>query len=108
MRELGRTANSSATLYGTVASHDGRGSIFPSHAWYFDDKRVKTVGQVGDVSFPVTRVGPLPIAQIRRMPGPFAAHLRALPPPALTIATGSLKIYPVLRRGHPTGARSSP
>jgi hypothetical protein len=50
----------------------GRGSIFPSHAWYFNDKRIKVVAQTGDRFFPTKY---------------------------LTIAEHSLNLYPVLSAG---------
>ncbi len=71
----------------------GRGSIFPSHAWYLDGRRIQTQGQVADTSFPVTmhhyppRHIPVPVPRISI--------------PSLTIATGALRIYPVLSKGAP-------
>jgi hypothetical protein len=83
----------------------GQGSVFPSHAWYFNDKCVKTIGQASDGSFPVTRAGALPQVQIQRLPG---AHLRALPVPATIIAVNQLKIYPVLSAGAPSWGPQQP
>jgi hypothetical protein len=83
----------------------GKGSIFPSHAWYFNGKCVNVVGQASDASFPVTRYAALPQVQIQRLPG---AHLRAVPPPALTIAVKQLKIYPILATGAPAWGPQQP
>jgi hypothetical protein len=33
----------------------GRGSIFPSHAWYFDGRQIATVPEIGDARFPILR-----------------------------------------------------
>lgn len=82
----------------------GRGSIFPSHVWYFNDTRIKILAQVGDTTFPLSR-GPVPMLAIQRMPG---AHFRALPPPAISIPVNLLKIYPVLSKGAPAGGPQAP
>jgi hypothetical protein len=77
----------------------GQGSLFPSHAWYFNDTCVKTIGQTADHIFPVTRT-PFP-QTITRLPG---AHFANTPAPALTIDTQLLLIYPILSAGAPASS----
>jgi hypothetical protein len=71
----------------------GRGSTFPSHAWYVDGRRVKTVSQTADSSFPRTRIVP---TWVPRIPGTPA--LINMPNPLL-IDERALRIYPVLQAG---------
>ena len=71
----------------------GRGSIFPSHAWYIDGKRVAHSKEAGDASFPKQLFVPSWVPRIPGMPGvvnvtnPFA------------IAVEQLVLYPVLSAG---------
>jgi hypothetical protein len=70
----------------------GRGSRFPSHAWYLDGQRVQMVKQVGDSSFPFRRWSPV-------IPPRFGTGYRA--GVGWEIATEMLQIYPVLAAGKP-------
>jgi hypothetical protein len=71
----------------------GRGSIFPSHAWYIDGKRVARSHEVGDASFPKRLYVPSWVPRVPGMPGmvnmtnPFA------------IAVEQLVLFPVLSAG---------
>jgi hypothetical protein len=76
----------------------GRGSVFPSHAWYIDGKQVMQRAQVSDSNFPSKRVpilGPPP-----GVPVPYMGPRLSIPNP-LSIDVGTLAIYPVLSRGAP-------
>jgi hypothetical protein len=53
----------------------GRGSLFPSHSWYFDSVQIGSVGEIGDSRFPILR------------------GTRSL------IETSRLKLFPVLSKG---------
>jgi hypothetical protein len=80
----------------------GRGSLFPTHAWYVDGKQVKTISQTADMSFPLT-TGPVPMLAVP-MPGVIAPQIT----PKTTIDLQRLKIYPVLAKGAPSsGAQAS-
>lgn len=74
----------------------GRGSIFPSHAWYLDGKRVMRRDQVGDTTFPSRRIpviGPPP-----SMPAPYFGPRLSIPNP-LGIDVSRLALYSVLSKG---------
>jgi hypothetical protein len=75
----------------------GRGSIFPSHAWYLDGQQVMQRAQVSDTSFPSKRVQILPVPPSIPYMGP---RLPPIPNP-LSIDAGGLAIYPVLSKGAP-------
>ncbi len=62
----------------------GRGSIFPSHAWYFNGRCVNKISQASDSKFPWTS---------------------KIPP---VIAERQLKIYPVLTAGAPSSSPQQP
>jgi hypothetical protein len=72
----------------------GRGSVFPSHAWYLDGKQVTTNAQIADTSFPSKQVEILAPPPSIPWFGP-----RLTVPDVLTIDVEALRIYPVLRRG---------
>lgn len=71
----------------------GRGSIYPSHAWYFNGSRIQTQAQVGDDNFPLKPLASFPI------PGP--PTIPVLDVPTMVINEYGLRIYPVLTRGAP-------
>jgi hypothetical protein len=56
-----------ATFAGGKVKLYGRGSVFPSHAWYLDGKRVARSNEIGDASFPKLPLIP------RSMPRPMGA-----------------------------------
>jgi hypothetical protein len=87
-----------------VFSLTGRGSVFPSHAWYFNDQQVRTVAQTGDTSFPTAwRAVCAPVPGYGSIGGytPTMCFPASLGPSQ--IVTSSLKIYPVLSAGAPAG-----
>ena len=88
-------ANGTLKLY-------GRGSIFPSHAWYVDGTQVKTVAQVSDTSFPSKPVVIGPPAYIP-IPGP-----RIVLSNPFQIDTSRLNVYPVLKAGIGAGSPQVP
>ena len=69
----------------------GRGSIFPTHAWYLDGQQKMSQARVGDASFPKV---PLPGAR-QGMYGPLSGQ--AVNP--FKINVESLALYPVLSAG---------
>jgi hypothetical protein len=80
----------------------GNASIFPTHAWYFNDKQVKLQPRVSDATFPCT----LDKMQSDLMKGPpsqAASDLLLATVAANTkIVERSLNLYPVLFVGAPT------
>jgi hypothetical protein len=63
----------------------GRGSIFPSHAWFLNDQMVTRILETGDTTFPVLGV-----------------------PPTSGIDVPKLRLFPVLAAGAPgSGAQSA-
>jgi hypothetical protein len=64
----------------------GSGSIFPSHAWYLDDRQVMSKAQVMDLSFP-RRSNPF---EWEKLPHFFEINVPAL------------LLYPVLSKGAPS------
>ena len=46
----------------------GRGSVFPSHAWYLDGNRVFTQSEIGDSDFPKTPLRQIDVRQLRLYP----------------------------------------
>jgi hypothetical protein len=72
----------------------GRGSIFPSHAWYLQGKRVKRVKEVGDKSFPMK-------AACLSYPNWAAPYAPRVCMPTNEIAYRQLNLYKVLRVGAP-------
>lgn len=84
------------TFVGGQFKFYGRGSIFPSHAWYLDGQRITFVQQVGDSSFPSTQVpliGPPP-----GLPAPYFGP-RLSVPDVFSIDVPGLVLYPVLSKG---------
>ena len=79
----------------------GRSSVFPSHAWYLDGKRVAKSNEIGDATFPKQRLIP------RSMPRPIASGLWNAPNP-LAIDVESLILYPVLSAGASAAAAQTP
>jgi hypothetical protein len=77
----------------------GRGSLFPSHAWYLGGRRIHTIGQVGDHMFPLRRLVP------PWVPGP-SSPIRLLPSPG--IDQNGLRIYRVLASGAPARGPQAP
>ena len=69
----------------------GRGSIYPSHAWYVNNSRVQTQIQVGDQVFPLKRLAPWSVLW---PPTPSLLNT-----PTMMINEHGLRIYPVLTRG---------
>lgn len=84
-------ANGNLKLY-------GGGSIFPTHTWYLDGKRVLTRAQVADTSFPRAQLA-IPFS-----PGAFGTI--NVPRP-LTIDPRLLNLYPVLSAGAPAGCQQT-
>lgn len=82
-----------ATYAGGMVKLYGRGSIFPTHAWYVDGRQMMTQARVGDSFFPKV---PLPGATAGAY-GPFSG--RALNP--FKISVPSLALFPVLSKGAP-------
>jgi hypothetical protein len=70
-----------------------RGSIFPSHAWYIDGKRVALSKEVADVSFPKRMFVP---SWVPRIPGMGGIANMTDP---FDIAVEQLALYPVLSAG---------
>jgi hypothetical protein len=86
----------------------GRGSVFPSHAWYFQDTRVKKVGQVGDTSFPTTwGAACFAIPGMPSVPGYTPSVCVPTTLGASQITLSSLKIYPVLAAGAPASGKQA-
>jgi len=83
------------TLAGGKVKLYGRASVFPSHAWYIDGKRVAAKGQVGDSSFPKKSLLP---SFVPRFPG-FGGL--GMAPNPLVINETALLTYPVLAAGAP-------
>jgi hypothetical protein len=75
----------------------GRGSIFPSHAWYLNDDQVKKTEEVGDASFP-------DVPSTKKSVGPVTF---SIPHPSMINVT-ALNLYPVLSKGVPAGSLQSP
>jgi hypothetical protein len=71
----------------------GHGSIFPSHAWYIDGKRVAISKQVADASFPKRMFVPPSMPRIPGMPAIFNMTN------PFAIAVEQLTLYPVLSAG---------
>jgi hypothetical protein len=72
-----------------------RGSIFPSHSWFLNDKKMLSQGQVGDTAYPMRRV-------VIMRPGPanpFVPDI-SFDSPSQIYEYG-MKIYPVLSKGAP-------
>lgn len=95
------------TFYGT-------GSIFPSHAWYLDGRRVFSQAQVSDKSFPTYSVT-VPLDDTLVLLSPYESIRRSAPqlPGSLStdsnrIVTHSLNLYPVLAKGAPSGGDQAP
>jgi hypothetical protein len=82
-----------ATYAGGKVKLYGRGSIFPTHAWYADGLQIMTQARVGDLNFPKV---PLAGATAGTY-GPFSG--RALNP--FKIIVPALALYPVLSKGAP-------
>jgi hypothetical protein len=80
----------------------GRGSIFPTHHWYLGGRRVASVEQVGDSSFPSFPATVWPPAHI---PAPVP---RISIPRPLTINVNALQLYPVLSKGAPASGPQTP
>ncbi len=72
----------------------GRGSLFPTHYWYLNDKRVAKRAQKGDAGFPRARLVP---TWVPRIPGVPALNM----PNPTYIDVASMVIYPVLSVGAP-------
>jgi hypothetical protein len=72
----------------------GRGSIFPSHAWYLDGSQVKTVSEAADRTFPLQAACLSPSYAM-----PLAPRICL---PTRSIAVALMNIYPVLRAGAPS------
>ena len=90
-----------ATLAAGKIKLYGRSSVFPSHAWYLDGKRVAKSNEIGDATFPKQRLIP------RSMPRPIASGLWNAPNP-LAIDVESLILYPVLSAGASAAAAQTP
>ncbi len=73
-----------------------RGSILPSHAWYFNDKQVNSVIQAGDSTFPGTQP---------KLTRDSWGNPKSTPG---TIATDQLLIMPVLAKGVPAAQPQQP
>jgi hypothetical protein len=95
------------TYFGGTFKLYGRGSVFPSHAWYLDGKQIMQRAQVSDTSFPSRQIqilGPPP-----GMPVPYTGTgLRLSIPNPLKIDVGLLALYPVLSKGAPATGPQAP
>lgn len=87
----------------------GRGSVFPTHAWYLDGKRIAKVDEAGDSTFP-----PAPICAAVPQFGPAAMSGRPgvaciTPPTAMmsAINVSALNLYKVLSKGVPSSSPQS-
>jgi hypothetical protein len=77
----------------------GRGSVFPSHAWYVNGRRVFQDIQTGDLSFPMRSFAVVP-----QLPW---AHLKAYGTPKTTIDLDLLNLYKVMAKGVPASQPQS-
>ena len=78
----------------------GRGSIFPSHAWYLNDEQVKKTEEAGDASFPSSTAFTVSL-------WPMAPKVLSIP--SLTgIDVKALNLYRVLSKGVPAGSLQTP
>ena len=80
----------------------GRGSIFPSHAWYFNNSQVNAVRQASDSTFPLRYVR-FPPSFVSRPPGTPTLSF-----PTTSIAYNQLRIYPILTKGAPAWGPQQP
>lgn len=79
----------------------GHASVFPSHAWYFSDKKVNTQPQVGDSSFPSSPLIPTWVPRPPGMPLSMATN-------PLSINVSALRMYPVLSAGASSAGPQTP
>lgn len=79
----------------------GRGSIFPTHAWYMDGVRVMKIDEAGDSSFPAAAICiPTPQFGAAAMSGrPGTACLPSPTPLMSGINVSALNLYKVLSKG---------
>jgi hypothetical protein len=78
----------------------GRGSIFPSHAWYLNDDQVQKTEEVGDATFPSSTAFSMSL---------WPAAPAVLSIPSLTgINVTALNLYPVFNKGVPAGSMQAP
>lgn len=87
----------------------GRGSIFPTHAWYMDGVRVMKIDEVGDSSFPAAPVCmSLPMPSVPGMPGMGGTACISSPSATMTgINVSALNLYKVLNKGVPSTSAQS-
>jgi hypothetical protein len=74
----------------------GRGSCFPSHAWYIDNQQVKTIAEIGDSSFPSSLVCTDPMFPELDAMG---VSTRVCIENPLSINVSALNLYKVLNKG---------
>lgn len=75
----------------------GRGSVFPTQAWYLNGKQLMVQPRVGDTFFPKQRLSSVvPYSPLNNLPNPLAINERAL------------TLYPVLSAGAPAGGAQWP
>jgi len=80
----------------------GHASIFPSHAWYFNDAKINKQPEIGDSSFPSSLIIP---EWVPRPPGgmPFGNATNPL-----SINERALRMYPVLSAGASSAGPQTP
>jgi hypothetical protein len=83
----------------------GKGSIFPSHAWYLDDSQLGTVPEASDSTFPISFTKTVALnPSLQVIPDPMWVTV----PTGPTIVVSSLNVYPVLCSGAPASGPQAP